>query len=99
MAASDNAPDIDVFSVAIPPEGAGDTLDVLGQLRSVPEVRSRPSVERVSRELQHRTDPDRVAPPSGVELPWSERTRVRTRARQSSFEARLEIFKDDLRAI
>jgi len=37
-------------------------LDVLDQLRSVPAVRTRPSVERVSRELQHRADPDRVAP-------------------------------------
>jgi len=74
-------------------------LDVLDQLRSVPAVRTRPSVERVSRELQHRADPDRVAPSVSIEWPWSERAQVRVKARQASFEARLEVFKDDLRAI
>jgi len=73
-------------------------LDVLHQLRG-PERTPRPSIERVNRELQHRTDPNRVAPVIGLELPWSERARVRARAREASHEARLEIFKDDLRAI
>jgi hypothetical protein len=80
-------------------DAGGSSVDVLDQLRSFPESRPRPSVERVSRELQDRSDPDRVAGPTGLELPWSERARVRAKARQSAFEARLEIFKDDLRAI
>lgn len=75
-------------------------LDTLEQLRVVPAPpASRPSVERVSRELQVRADPDRVAPRSGVELPWSERSRIRSHARAAAHEARLEVFKDDLRAI
>ena len=75
------------------------TPDLLERLRGVPETRPRPSVERVSRELQHRTDPNRVAPKDGFELPWSETARVRARASDASYEARLDIFKDDLRAI
>lgn len=74
-------------------------LDVLDDLRTVQIVRHRPSVERVSRELEHRADPDRVAPLVSFEFPWSERTRVRTRARDAAYNAKLEIFKDDLRAI
>ncbi len=74
--------------------------DVLDQLRSVPAPRTKPSVEHVSRELQHRADPDRVVPAGrGMVWPWSERARIRGRARQASLEARLEIFNDDLRAI
>ncbi len=99
MALKDDAADADVLGVVAPEDAAERSADVLDQLRSLPEARPRPSVERVSRELQHRTDPNRVAPASGVELPWSESARVRARARQASFEARLEIFKDDLRAI
>lgn len=99
MALKDEAADADVLGVVIPERDTERSPDVLDQLRSLPEARPRPSVERVSRELQHRTDPNRVAPASGVELPWSESARVRARARQASFEARLEIFKDDLRAI
>lgn len=74
-------------------------IDVLEELRLVPHTGARPSVERVSRELQHRADPDRVAPTVSIELPWSERARVRAKARQASLDARLEIFKDDLRSI
>ncbi len=73
--------------------------DMLDRLRSLSESRPRPSVERVSRELQHRTDPNRVVPAAGIELPWSDAARTRACARQASLEARLEIFKDDLRAI
>lgn len=81
-------------------EGHGDqSLDALDQLRFPPEAGPRPSVEGVSRELQDRSDPDRVATAKGLELPWSERARVRAKARQSALEARLEVFKDDLRAI
>jgi len=89
-------------SLAIVPASTSDghgAIDVLEELRAAPEARPRPSVERVSRELQDRSDPNRVAPAEGLELPWSERARVRARAREASFDARLEIFKDDLRAI
>jgi len=41
------------------PEAAD--LDVLEELRSIPMLRPRPTVERVSLELQRRADPDRVA--------------------------------------
>ena len=95
----DVARDDSLIDVTVPDNDRERSTDVLDQLRSLPEVRPRPSVERVSRELQHRTDPERVVPAIGIELPWSEAARVRARARQSSFEARLEIFKDDLRAI
>lgn len=99
MPINDDAADADVLGIVVPPREGDRSPDLLDELRSLPEVRPRPSVERVSRELQHRTDPNRVAPAIGVELPWSESALVRARARQASFEARLEIFKDDLRAI
>lgn len=85
--------------VMVPESDGNESVDLLEQLRSLPEARPRPSVERVSRELQYRADPDRVAPADGLELPWSERARVRAKAREASYEARLEVFKDDLRAI
>lgn len=96
---TDDRDDDATIEVARVEDERGQPADLLDQLRSLPEPRPRPSVERVSRELQHRTDPDRVAPAGVVDLPWSERARIRARARQASLEARLEIFKDDLRAI
>ena len=99
MATKDDDRDTNSLGVAPPDDDRARVPDVLDQLRSLPETRPRPSVERVSRELQHRTDPNRVAPKEGFELPWSETARVRARARDASFEARLDIFKDDLRAI
>lgn len=86
------------FHAMLPLDTPAGEIEVLDQLRTLPD-RSRPSVERVSRELQHRTDPERVLPADGVELPWSDAARVRRRAREASFEARLEVFQDDLRAI
>lgn len=59
----------------------------------------RPTVQEVTRELQVRADPARVVPDARVSLPWSESTRVRARARDAAHEARLDIFRDDLRAI
>jgi hypothetical protein len=76
-----------------------ESTHALERLRMAPERTSGPSVEHVSRELEHRADPDRVAPRHGLELPWSERARARARARAAALEARLEIFTDDLRAI
>ena len=97
---NDDQPDLDTLTGLPQVDESGDgRADVLEHLRSLPEARPRPSVERVSRELQHRADPDRVAPASGLEFPWSDRARVRVKAREASFEARLEVFKDDLRAI
>ena len=97
--ADDSTRDDSLATLAVPAIDPDAPVDVLEELRAVPEPRSRPSVERVSRELQHRSDPNRVAPAAGFELPWSERARVRARAQEASFDARLEIFKDDLRAI
>jgi len=57
------------------------------------------SMEQVSQELQMRGDPDRVAPKSSMLWPWSQEARARAAARDLSVEARLDIFKDDLRSI
>ncbi len=56
-------------------------------------------MEVVSRELRQRLDPDSVAPRSGLALPWSANSRARAAAHQASLQARLDIFRDDLRAI
>jgi hypothetical protein len=56
-------------------------------------------IEKVSAELRVRSDPNRVIPGKPIELPWSREARARSKAREMSIEARLEIFKDDLRAI
>ena len=57
------------------------------------------SLEEVHRELRMRADPGQVAPAGRLELPWSPEARARTRAREVSVEARLDLFKDNLRAI
>jgi hypothetical protein len=57
-------------------------------------------LEEVSRELRHRLDPNSVAPRQGMlEMPWSASARARATAHQASLEARLDIFRDDLRSI
>jgi len=56
-------------------------------------------IERASAELRMRSDPDRVIPGKAVEFPWSREVRARSKARDLSIEARLDVFKDDLRAI
>jgi hypothetical protein len=56
-------------------------------------------IEKVSAELRVRSDPDRVIPGKAVEFPWSREARARSKARELSIEARLDVFKDDLRAI
>ncbi|HLQ77533.1 MAG TPA: hypothetical protein VK210_09265, partial [Terriglobia bacterium] len=57
------------------------------------------SLERANRELQFRADPTRVAPASSFLWPWSRESRARVKAQELSTEARLDIFKDDLRTI
>jgi hypothetical protein len=56
------------------------------------------SLERVSQELQIRSDPNRVAA-GAISWPWSREARARSQARDLSLQARLDIFKDDLRSI
>ena len=63
------------------------------------EAKSETSLERVSQELQIRSDPNRVAPSGPVSWPWSREARARSQAQDLSLQARLDIFKDDLRAI
>ena len=58
-----------------------------------------PSIARVSREIQLRADPARVTPTRSLRLPWTPEARVHTKAREAALEARLDIFRDDLRAI
>lgn len=57
------------------------------------------SLERANQELQVRADPSRVAPVSSFLWPWSREARARVKAHELSIEARLDIFKDDLRSI
>jgi hypothetical protein len=56
-------------------------------------------LQRVSQELQVRSDPNRVAPAGAASWPWSREGRARSQARDLSLQARLDVFKDDLRAI
>lgn len=86
----------DAFDAAVDGGSAGRGDGVLRRLRAAPP---RPAVDHVSRELEYRADPERAVPRGGLEWPWSDRARVRSLARQASLEARLEIFKDDLRTI
>lgn len=58
-----------------------------------------PSIARVSREIQLRADPARVAPARPLRMPWTLEARVHTKAREAALEARLDVFRDDLRAI
>jgi len=57
------------------------------------------ALERVNQELRLRSDPRRVVSERRLAFPWSPEARVRAQARQASLEARLDIFRDDLRAI
>jgi len=57
------------------------------------------NLERVNEELQTRSDPDRVAAKPARFWPWSREARTRDAARDLSVQARLDIFKDDLRLI
>lgn len=56
-------------------------------------------LEKVNRELEMRSDPERVVPLRAFEPPWSRGARARRRAEEMSLEARLDIFSDELRSI
>lgn len=87
---------------AVPPAAALSLPDhTLDQLRMGIEddIPYGERIEKVSAELRVRSDPDRVIPGKAVEFPWSRETRARSKARDLSIEARLDVFKDDLRAI
>lgn len=75
------------------------SLDRLAELPEASNDLPAASLERVGRELRVRGDPEQVAPRAGLELPWSAGARARSKARDIAFEARLDVFKDDLRAI
>ena len=81
-----------------PPFNSDRTLEELSNAAGGDET-SECSLERVSQELQVRSDPNRVAPSGPVAWPWSRETRARSHARDLSLQARLDIFKDDLRSI
>lgn len=73
---------------------------LLEQLRwGALEQNATEKLERLSDELRMRSDPDRVVAGRGPHLPWSREGRARLEARQASLQARLDIFRDDLRAI
>lgn len=72
----------------------------LDELSRAPECEkaAETGLERVSRELEVRSDPNRVAAGS-ISWPWSREAHARSQARDLRLQARLDIFKDDLRAI
>jgi len=57
------------------------------------------NLAQVNQELQMRADPDRVAAKSSRLWPWSREAKARNTAQELSVQARLDIFKDDLRSI
>jgi hypothetical protein len=58
-----------------------------------------PTVDGVLRELDLRSEPERVAQRRILEAPWSPEARTRRRAHDLALQARLDVFRDDLRAI
>ncbi len=82
------------MSQSFDPEHALDEL----RRASDGEEAAETSLERVSQELQIRSDPNRVAA-GAISWPWSREARARSQARDLSLQARLDIFKDDLRSI
>lgn len=83
---------------ALPAEPAPARL--LEELRAgVGDRETNQKLERLTRELRVRSDPDRVVPGGALLLPWSRAARARGEAREASLQARLDIFRDDLRAV
>lgn len=99
MSTRPQAPGVDLHTDIDEALDADCAVTTLERLRGASEETPPPSLERVSRELRVRADPEQVAPASRLELPWSPAARVRGEARAIAFEARLDIFRDDLRAI
>ncbi len=56
-------------------------------------------LDRLGHELRVRSDPNRVVSGQAAALPFSREARARSQARDASLGARLDIFRDDLRAI
>lgn len=90
---SDEEPTI-VFS----PRKAG-ALAKLAEQPDEPLVDDTASIEVVSRTLDARAQPGRVVGGLGAIWPWGEGARIRARAAGAALEARLDLFRDDLRAI
>jgi hypothetical protein len=77
------------------PDGALERLRASG----VDEESVEQGLQRVGQQLRLRSDPEQVVPGRSFELPWSPEARTRAQARELSLQARLDIFRDDLRAI
>ena len=74
-------------------------LDRLRSAGVVFEDSAESNLDQVNQELQMRGDPDRVAAKSSRLWPWSGEAKARDAAQELSVQARLDIFKDDLRSI
>jgi hypothetical protein len=89
-----NASESPKLSLSLPNHALDQLRTGIGEAASYEE-----RMREINTELRVRSDPDRVMPRKAIELPWSREARARSRARDISAEARLDIFKDDLRAI
>ena len=76
-----------------------DGLDPLRHGDGSAVVPAETSLARVSRDIEVRADPGRVAPARAAAWPWSRGGRAHRQAATASLHARLDIFQDDLRAI
>jgi hypothetical protein len=82
------------------PQGGLLPLRALNDLRSSGgDSETNEKIERLGQELRVRTDPNRVVSGQAAVLPFSREARARSQARDASLQARLDIFRDDLRAI
>ncbi len=82
------------------PQGGLLPLRALNELRSPgAESETKEAIERLGHELRVRSDPSRVVSGRAAVLPFSREARARSQARDASLQARLDIFRDDLRAI
>jgi len=77
---------------------SGGALDRI-RLSGTPDHGEQPTIEQVNQELCLRAEPGQVTAPHRFELPWSPEAKARTRARTIALEARLDGFRDTLRAI
>lgn len=83
-----------------PPQGGLLPLRALNDLRSAGgALETNEKIERLGQELRVRSDPNRVVSGQAAVLPFSREARARSQARDASLQARLDIFRDDLRAI
>lgn len=94
-------PDDDVPSATASLARIAGTDRTLNQLRTgvSGEAYSREQMDKISEELRVRSDADRVIAGRASSLPWTPEARARPKARDLSLGARIDIFKDYLRAI